>query len=158
LKSNFLATVSHELRTPLTSIIGYSEMLGEGIAGELSADQAEYVKTIHAKGEQLLGLITGLLDLTKLDSGTMPLRYASLVIDPILADVVKTVRPAALKKGVEVVLNGSASLELTADGERLRQVFTNLVDNALKFTPKGGTVSLTASIVDAPTDDDSASV
>jgi signal transduction histidine kinase len=158
LKSNFLATVSHELRTPLTSIIGYSEMLGEGIAGELSADQAEYVKTIHAKGEQLLGLITGLLDLTKLDSGTMPLRYASVEIDPILADVVKTVRPAALKKGVEVVLNGSASLELTADGERLRQVFTNLVDNALKFTPKGGTVSLTASIVDAPADDDSASV
>src|SRR4051812_1928813 len=66
LKSNFLGTVSHELRTPLTSIIGYSEMLAEGIAGPLSEEQAEFVKTIHGKGEQLLGLIMGLLDLSKL--------------------------------------------------------------------------------------------
>ncbi len=71
LKSNFLATVSHELRTPLTSIIGYSEMLTEGLAGELSAEQLEFVKTIHAKGEQLLSLIMSLLDLSKLESGTM---------------------------------------------------------------------------------------
>ena len=71
LKSNFLATVSHELRTPLTSIIGYSEMLAEGIAGELKPEQQEFVKTIHEKGEQLLSLIMGLLDLGKLESGTM---------------------------------------------------------------------------------------
>ncbi|MGL1102624.1 histidine kinase dimerization/phospho-acceptor domain-containing protein, partial [Vibrio parahaemolyticus] len=69
--SNFLATVSHELRTPLTSIIGYSEMLSEGIAGPMSAEQGEFVKTIHEKGNQLLGLIQGLLDLSKLESGTM---------------------------------------------------------------------------------------
>ena len=74
LKSNFLATVSHELRTPLTSIIGYSEMLVEGIAGDMSDEQREFVRTIHEKGEQLLELIKGLLDLSKLESGTMSMR------------------------------------------------------------------------------------
>ena len=71
LKSNFLATVSHELRTPLTSIIGYSEMLTAGIAGELTPEQTEFVQTILEKGEQLLSLILSLLDLSKLESGTM---------------------------------------------------------------------------------------
>jgi signal transduction histidine kinase len=149
LKSNFLATVSHELRTPLTSIIGYSEMLGEGIAGPLSPEQAEYVKTIHGKGEQLLGLIGGLLDLSKLDSGTMTLRRGDVRIGPVLEDVVKTVKPAAMKKGVEVALVGAADLDLTGDAERLRQVFVNLVDNALKFTPKDGAITITASVIDA---------
>ena len=78
LKSNFLATVSHELRTPLTSIIGYSEMLAEGIAGDLTGEQGEFVGTIREKGEQLLELIKGLLDLSKLESGTMSLRKASI--------------------------------------------------------------------------------
>ncbi len=149
LKSNFLATVSHELKTPLTSIIGYSEMLGEGIGGALNEEQAEYVKTIHGKGEQLLGLISGLLDLSKLDSGTMSLKQAELRIGPILEDVVKTVKPGALKKGVELALAGAADVAIAGDAERLRQVFVNLVDNALKFTPKGGSVTLTASVVEA---------
>jgi two-component system, NarL family, sensor histidine kinase BarA len=74
MKSNFLATVSHELRTPLTSIIGYSEMLAEGLAGDLTAEQRDFVQTIREKGEQLLALIKGLLDLSKLESGTMSLR------------------------------------------------------------------------------------
>jgi len=74
LKSNFLATVSHELRTPLTSIIGYSEMLTEGLAGELTSEQLEFVKTIHAKGGHLLSLIMSLLDMSKLESGTMRMR------------------------------------------------------------------------------------
>ena len=95
LKSNFLGTVSHELRTPLTSIIGYSEMLAEGIAGPLSEEQGEFVKTIQGKGEQLLGLIMGLLDLSKLDSGTMPLRQAPTQVYPILEDVRSTLAPTA---------------------------------------------------------------
>jgi two-component system sensor histidine kinase BarA len=74
LKSNFLATVSHELRTPLTSIMGYGEMLAEGVAGELNEEQREFVETIRAKSEQLLGLIMSLLDLSKLESGTTAVR------------------------------------------------------------------------------------
>ena len=161
LKSNFLGTVSHELRTPLTSIIGYSEMLGEGIAGPLSEEQAEFVKTIHGKGEQLLGLIMGLLDLSKLDSGTMSLRQGAMQIGPTLDEVVSTVAPVAMRKGVELLLEVDRTpCELAGDAERLRQVFVNLVDNAVKFTPKGGTVRICARITEASSagDDDRGTV
>ena len=156
LKSTFLATVSHELRTPLTSIIGYSEMLLQGLAGELKADQLEFVNTIHEKGEQLLSLIMGLLDLGKLESGTMRLAMRPMHLPPVLADVVSTLAPAALKKGVRL---GLAHVpddlpELRADAERLRQVFVNLVENAIKFTPAGGQVILGADVVRADSAED----
>jgi signal transduction histidine kinase len=154
LKSNFLATVSHELRTPLTSIIGYSEMLSEGIAGELTAEQREFVKTIHEKGEQLLGLIKGLLDLSKLESGTMSMRRRSLVINEVLNEVHSTLTPIARKKGVDIIVDPDVSqTELRADPERLRQVFVNLVDNAIKFTPQGGSVTMRARTVSAQPQD-----
>jgi signal transduction histidine kinase len=162
LKSNFLGTVSHELRTPLTSIIGYSEMLAEGIAGPLSKEQSDFVTTIHGKGEQLLALIMGLLDLSKLDSGTMSLRQAPMQIGPTLREVISTVAPVALKKQVELVLDDDGvACELAADAERLRQVFVNLVDNAVKFTPKGGKVTIRARVADggaSPDDDDGGAV
>jgi two-component system, NarL family, sensor histidine kinase BarA len=151
LKSNFLGTVSHELRTPLTSIIGYSEMLSEGIAGPLAEEQAEFVKTIHGKGEQLLALIMGLLDLSKLDSGTMSLRQAPMQLAPTLKEVISTVTPVALKKQVDLELDDDdTACELSGDAERLRQVFVNLVDNAVKFTPKGGKVTVRARVSDGP--------
>lgn len=141
LKSNFLATVSHELRTPLTSIIGYSEMLVEGIAGEMSAEQREFVRTIHEKGEQLLELITSLLDLSKLESGTLAMRKSDVTIEHVVSDVLHTVSPAARKKGVTVSSTVEAGVpKLWADPTRLRQIVLNLVDNAMKFTPQGGTV------------------
>lgn len=157
LKSNFLATVSHELRTPLTSIIGYSEMLTEGIAGELVGEQLEFVKTIHEKGEQLLALILGLLDLSKLESGTMKMRRRQTQVATVLGEVVSTVLPNARKKGVEVrVETDGTPDEVRADPERLRQVFLNLTDNALKFTPAGGAVTLHVRNVgmEAPAGDD----
>ncbi len=153
LKSNFLATVSHELRTPLTSIIGYSEMLTEGIAGELTGEQLEFVKTIHEKGEQLLGLIKGLLDLSKLESGTMSMRRRSIVIKEVLDEVLSTLTPIARKKAVELRLDvEGVATELRADPERLRQVFINLVENALKFTPPQGTVTMRARLVSTASD------
>ena len=155
LKSNFLATVSHELRTPLTSIIGYSEMLSEGIAGELQGEQLEFVRTIHEKGEQLLALIMSLLDLSKLESGTMTMRRKPVQIGSVLGEVMTTLSPVARKKGVNLKLETDDSkTELRADPERLRQVFINLVDNAVKFTPNGGTVTLRARTVDGTGDDD----
>jgi signal transduction histidine kinase len=155
LKSNFLATVSHELRTPLTSIIGYSEMLAEGLAGPLSGEQADFVKTIHDKGEQLLSLIMGLLDLSKLESGTMRMTSRGMKIDPVLGEVVSTLTPTARKKGIHLALDVGPDLaELRGDPERLRQVFINLVENAIKFTPAGGTVTLSAHMSDEDGDDD----
>jgi len=145
LKSNFLATVSHELRTPLTSIIGYSEMLVEGLAGDLTGEQREFVQTIRDKGEQLLQLIKGLLDLSKLESGTMSLRKTQTDILGTLRDVAQTMTPTARKKEVELVVEVENGLPLIwADTERLRQVFLNLTENAIKFTPPQGRVTLSA--------------
>lgn len=148
LKSNFLATVSHELRTPLTSIIGYSELLREGIPGDLNEEQREFVGTIHDKGEQLLGLIKTLLDLSKLESGTMSLRKSSMQLGEVVHDVVATLAPQARKKGVELTVQVEDALpELWADADRLRQVLLNLCENAIKFTPSGGAVSVSASSI-----------
>ncbi len=157
LKSNFLATVSHELRTPLTSIIGYSEMLYEGLAGDLTGEQREFVQTIRDKGEQLLQLIKGLLDLSKLESGTMSLRKSQTDVFGILRDVAQTMTPTARKKDVEIGVEVENGLPLIwADAERLRQVFLNLTENAIKFTPPKGKVTLAAKVtsLDAPRSDD----
>jgi two-component system, NarL family, sensor histidine kinase BarA len=147
LKSNFLATVSHELRTPLTSIIGYSEMLVEGLAGDLTKEQREFVQTIRDKGDQLLALIKGLLDLSKLESGTMSLRKNHVDVAALVKDVVSTLAPTARKKEVELTFEVEKGLPaIWADAERLRQVLLNLTENAIKFTPVSGSVRLIARI------------
>ena len=145
LKSNFLATVSHELRTPLTSIMGYGEMLAEGVAGALTEDQAEFVATIRTKSEQLLDLIMSLLDLSKLESGTAVVRVTRLPIGDILADTVTTLTPSALKRNVAISYEAPPDLpSVLGDAELHRQVFLNLAEIALKFTPEGGSVRLVA--------------
>ncbi len=155
LKSNFLATVSHELRTPLTSIIGYSEMLSEGIAGPLTDEQKEFVTTIQTKGEQLLSLITSLLDMSKLESGTMSVRKIPILVQDVLAEVQKTLTPVARKKGVRLEVVGTEELpRIKGDPERLRQVFVNLGDNAIKFTPKDGTVAFRVALTSGGSDDE----
>jgi len=153
LKSSFLATISHELRTPLTSIIGYSEMLAEGMCGSLTKEQLEFVQTIRQKGDQLLRLILSLLDLSKLESGTLHMHLIAVPIEAILQDAISTISPIAAKKGVRVALEPAPPVPyLRADPDRLRQVFVNLVENAVKFTPKGGEVLLSARVEAAPSD------
>ncbi|CAN5384411.1 hypothetical protein BH09MYX1_BH09MYX1_56750 [soil metagenome] len=155
LKSNFLATVSHELRTPLTSIIGYSEMLSEGIAGPLTDEQKEFVSTIQTKGEQLLSLITSLLDMSKLESGTMSVRKIPILVQEVLVEAQKTLAPVARKKGVNLKIEGDLNLpRIKGDPERLRQVFVNLGDNAIKFTPKDGTVAYRLAVISGDDDEE----
>ena len=98
LKSNFLATVSHELRTPLTSVIGYSEMLLEGLAGDLRGEQREYVNTIMEKGESLLHLISGILDISKIEKGAQEVVRQPVVPSLLVDAALSTIRPQAAKK------------------------------------------------------------
>jgi hypothetical protein len=155
LKSNFLATVSHELRTPLTSVIGYSEMLADGIAGPLTPQQADFVATISEKSQQLLTLIQSLLDLSKLESGTLTFRSERVRVGEVIDDVLKTMIPAARKRSVGLLTECEPDLpEVAGDAERLRQVLTNLCDNALKFTPDGGSITIGSRVLPAAVTDD----
>ena len=145
LKSTFLATVSHELRTPLTSIIGYAEMLESGGVGELDAEQRGVLKTIRRKADELLHLISNLLDLGRLESESLELRKEP--VDPalLLSDVSSTIVPAANRKDIAVDIHVEDGVpRLIADPVRIRQVLLNLAENAVKFTPQGGSITLEA--------------
>lgn len=143
LKSTFLATVSHELRTPLTSIIGYAEMLESGAAGTLSGGQADLLKTIRSKADQLLGLITSLLDLGRLEAKTLELRHEEVDPRALLSDVGSTIVPHANRRNIALDIQVSEGTpNIWGDPVRLRQILINLADNALKFTHEGGEVVL----------------
>jgi two-component system sensor histidine kinase BarA len=143
LKSSFLATVSHELRTPLTSIIGYSEMLAEGLAGPLNKEQGDYVRTIMDKGETLLRLITSILDISQIEAGKVRLNFEPLDVTEIILSSISSVKPQAQKKGVILETRlPELRPRASADREKLKQVVVNLLANAVKFTPKDGKVSV----------------
>jgi two-component system sensor histidine kinase BarA len=145
LKSTFLATVSHELRTPLTSIIGYSEMLESGAAGALNDGQAEFLKTIRSKADQLLGLISSLLDLGRLEAKSLDLHNEAVDPRALLSDVGSTIVPNANRRNVTLDIKVAVGTpKLWGDPVRLRQILLNLADNALKFSHEGGEVVLSA--------------
>lgn len=143
MKSNFLATISHELRTPLTSVIGYSEMLLEGMAGDLNEEQHEYVKTIMTRGESLLGMISQILDLSRIESGHLRLNFADFRVSETLQSTVSSVLPQAQKKSLHLDVDVPSDLGMyRGDREKISQVVVNLLGNAVKFTPAEGRVAL----------------
>lgn len=147
LKSSFLATISHELRTPLTSVIGYSEMLIEGFAGELNAEQGEYAKTILDKGNHLLKIINEILEISKIESGSISLKEERFDVSELIRQVADAMMPQARKKDISLTYNAENGLPLLiADRPKVRQVLINLVSNAIKFTPAKGAVQLRASV------------
>jgi signal transduction histidine kinase len=149
-KANFLATVSHELRTPLTSVIGYSEMLMEGLAGPLNEEQREYLRTVMDKGEQLLHLITGILDISRIEASGVQLQRGPVDIEGLVRDVVSTVTPQARRKRLQVQMDLAQGLPvLQGDADKLRQSLLNLVGNAIKFTSEGE-VRITAEVDQGP--------
>ncbi len=151
LKGNFLAMVSHELRTPLTSVIGYSEMLLEGIAGSLNDEQRDYVKTIMDKGESLLSLITQILDMSRIEAGSLRLHVADFDPRPVAQAATTSIVPQAAKKKIELVVNIAPSLPFVrGDREKLSQVITNLLGNAVKFTPAAGRITLDVDVWSGP--------
>ena len=146
LKSNFLATVSHELRTPLTSVIGFSEMLLEGLAGPLNEEQGEYVKTILDRGEELLTLISHVLEMSQLEVGTLRLDLETQPLSRILARAVETLRPVAEAASVhiDVQIAEDTLPAVLVDAEKIQRVFQNLIGNAIKFSKPGSSVGVVA--------------
>lgn len=151
LKSNFLAMISHELRTPLTSVIGYSEMLLEGMAGDITGEQREYVGTIKEKGESLLDLIGSLLDMSKIEAGAMNLNPSDIELGPLLEAAKSYVVPQAAKKSIHLEIEMASDLpRLYADRDKIRQSLINLLGNAVKFTPLNGTITISAWVFVGP--------
>ncbi|MDC0713024.1 HAMP domain-containing sensor histidine kinase [Stigmatella sp. ncwal1] len=139
LQSSFLGTVSHELRTPLASIIAYSELLSEGITGQLNPEQIQCVQSITEMGRTLLDLITSILDISQLEAGKLRLAFAPVDMAEVVVSAVSSVTPQSRRKGLklEVVLPELRQPRVLADKGRLYQVLVNLLANALKFTPEG---------------------
>ena len=149
LKSEFLANMSHELRTPLNSILGFSEILKDNLAGTLSEEQrVECLEAIHASGEHLLQLINDVLDMSKIEAGRMDLILGEYVVDAAIREVVTVVKSLAGRKGIELsVVVQPEDLVVYADKGKFKQVIYNLLSNAIKFTPDNGSVFVDAKIL-----------
>ncbi|HKW06212.1 MAG TPA: response regulator [Candidatus Dormibacteraeota bacterium] len=144
-KSVFMANMSHELRTPLNAIIGFSELLTDARDGQFDeATRRRFVSQILTSGKHLLSLINDILDLSKVEAGQMELRLQSVSIAESVEQVVKTVEPLVRKKNLTLAANVAGVGDVLADGGKLRQMLLNLVSNAIKFTPEGGTVTIGA--------------
>jgi signal transduction histidine kinase len=159
LKSSFLSTVSHELRTPLTSIIGYSDMLSEGMAGSLDEDQRQFIRTIKTKGEELLKLISAILDFSQIETGHLNLRKRETDPKKLLDEVIEETEETAERRGVKLVTDLAGDLRpVELDSERIQAAVGHLVDNAIKFSPPGGVVKVSARVTpsehDAEDEDD----
>lgn len=153
-KSDFVSMVSHELRTPLTSIIGFSELLAEAHIGELTDEQEEYIRQILRKGKDLLSLINDLLDTGRLESGKLALRYREVDLEDVILSVRSSTRHVTESLPT---INTHIPTDLPAfegDPEKISQVLTNLVTNALKFSPPGSPVDIMASKIQGRRDSD----
>jgi GAF domain-containing protein len=144
-KSEFLANMSHELRTPLNAIIGFSEVLGERMFGELNEKQAEYTEDILSSGRHLLSLINEILDLSKVEAGRMELEVATFDL-PLAIDNARTfVRERAAKHGINLDVTVEEGLgDFIGDERKIKQVLLNLLSNAVKFTREGGRIGIRA--------------
>jgi signal transduction histidine kinase len=149
LKSNFVNNISHELRTPLTKIIGFNLLLSAGDLGPLTPDQVQAVQTMGRGITELERLVADLIQFATGARGEMALRLAPIAIGDILAECARAAAEKATRGGVRLLFSGPVALpQVMADGEKIRWVVNQLVDNAVKFTPRGGSVTLDATVVD----------
>lgn len=138
-KTQFLTSISHELRTPLASMLGYTQLLRDELAGKASAEHLDFLRVIERSGDRLLALINDLLDLSKIEAGRFDLDLAPTPLLPVLRDVVDALYPLAAAKGLALTLDADlpGDTAVLADPARLQQVFINLVSNGVKFTDTG---------------------
>ena len=144
LKSEFVATVSHELRTPLTSIRGYTEILADSDATSLGATERKIVSIIDRNGRRLLDLIEDLLTFSRIESGTLTLALGPVSVRHLVDAAAEAIRPELETAGLQLVLDVDEHIPvLQGDAEQLERVALNLLDNAVKFSDPGGTVTVT---------------
>ncbi|MDP9321616.1 MAG: GAF domain-containing protein [Chloroflexota bacterium] len=144
-KSEFLANMSHELRTPLNAIIGFSDVLGQRLFGELNERQAEYTTDIASSGRHLLDLVNEILDLSKVEAGRMELEPSEFALADTIRGALAFVRERAARHAIALTEDAPADLgTVVADERKVRQVLLNLLSNAVKFTPDGGTIGVRA--------------
>ena len=148
-KSDFLRVMSHELRTPLNAIGGYTELMELELRGPITEEQRRDLGRIRASQQHLLGLISGVLDLSRIESGRVSYQLESIALDPFLAAIDDLVGPQASAKFVTLdYVPAEAGLSVRADAEKLRQIMLNLISNAIRHTPAEGRITLGAVPVD----------
>ncbi len=145
LKSEFLANMSHELRTPMNSIIGYTQLLLDGVDGPINEDQKESMEKVERNAEHLLSLINDILDLSKIEAGKMVLELKALPLKVVVDETIDTILPLAEDKQQKLVVDVADNLpQIMADADKLRQILINLLNNAIKFTSRNGIITLNA--------------
>jgi signal transduction histidine kinase len=143
MKDLFLSTASHELKTPLTSVIAYAELLDDNEDRLEPEQRSEFLRRLRSEAERLLGLIEDILDLTRLESGKLTLKPVAIPINEVAHAAVETSRSMAEKHGVALEEDLSENLPIVpVDEVKMRQVFVNLLVNAIKFSPEGGRVTV----------------
>lgn len=146
-KSEFLANISHELRTPLNAIIGFSDMMQREVLGPINNTQyADYINDIHMSGAYLLELINDILDMSRIEAGRLTLESKPCSLKSLLDDCLHIVTPQAENQQIDIVTSIPKDIEVELDKRAIKQVMLNLMSNAIKFTPEGGSVELTAEL------------
>ncbi len=144
-KSEFLANMSHELRTPMNHIIGFTELVLDKNFGELNDIQTEYLSDVHQSSNHLLSLINDILDLSKVEAGKLELSPSCVNLKELLENSVIMIKEKAMKHGIKLSTNiNGIPATITADERKLKQIMYNFLSNAVKFTPEGGEISITA--------------
>ena len=144
-KSEFVSLVSHELKTPMTSIKGYADLLAKGAVGPINESQTNFLNTIRSNVNRMSTLVSDLADVSRIETGRMRLDFNTVALDGLVNDVVRSSQAQIDEKSQVLVVNLPGNLPLIwADSSRLVQVLANLVSNANKYTPDGGTISITA--------------
>lgn len=144
-KSSFLANMSHELRTPLNSILGFTDIMLQGLSGKLLPEQREYLNDIHDSGKHLLSLVNDILDLSKIEADMIELEYNELSLADVVTRSLYMVREKAIRHNITISTEIPQDLPLVeADERRIRQVVVNLLVNSVKFSPDGGEVRIVA--------------
>lgn len=143
MKSEFISVASHELRTPMTSIKGSVDLILSGCAGELSTEATELLEVAHSACERMIRLINDLLDLSKIEAGQMQLQLSEVDLKEIAETSLRTLKTLAGQDRITLRLESSADVpQIRGDRDRLEQIITNLVSNAIKYSPAGGEVAV----------------